>query len=102
MNIGRLVQIRKAINLNNAHLGDYEEYQQLLIESGKFTQQDILNKLADFGYGGWREYYLSRRAAKYGEPRPTEGAVLGSILGMSTSVIVMCKLDEVIKKIQNT
>jgi len=97
----RLIQLRNKIELNNANLDDYKEYETLLINTGKYSHEDIHNRLIKFGYDSWKDYYKSRQLRVFNDrkiiDKSTEGAVLGSILGLALAAIVSSKLASVSK-----
>ena len=75
----RLLALRDKIDTNVAQLPHYYEYENLLTQNG-YTHDEVLNHIRPYGYVNWDDYYKARN--RYPKDRNTEGAVLGSIIGL--------------------
>ena len=83
--VSKLEQLSKKIETNTANLNDYQEYENILMNSG-LKKEYIYNFLNSAGFNNWEDF-LSARKDKERE-KNIGTAIIGGIIGLGLGLIL--------------
>ena len=86
--ISRLKYLKDLIQINEANIANYKEYESLLIKAG-IPENIIREDLTNHGYENYKDYYKARQhPSNSRESKIVNGIIAGALIGIGAAIII--------------
>jgi hypothetical protein len=86
--ISKLRYLKDLIQINEANIANYNEYESLLLKAGlpeKMIREDLINH----GYDNYKDFYKARQhPINSRESKIVNGIIAGALIGIAAAVII--------------